>query len=125
MGSVGAPWLVFVVAATWRWERTNGRSLPRPGIYVGSGVVFGALALASQSERARPVAVAAAWALVVAELIGGQLLTGKGTGSLWTATPPAGVGGPSGLTTPAPAGAGKPSPTRANPNPGPAAPTFG
>ena len=73
MGGVGAPWLVFVAAATWRDERDQGPELPRPSIYVGSAVVYSGLAVLAQSERARPVAVALAWAFVVAELLAGRL----------------------------------------------------
>ena len=82
MNGVGAPWLLFTVAATVRWERAHPSSMPRPGVYVGGAVVFSALALIAGSERARPVASALAWALVIAEALNGDLIPGAATGNV-------------------------------------------
>jgi hypothetical protein len=76
VGSIGAPWLVFLAAATYRWERANAGTLPRPSVYVMPSLVFAGLAVLSESDRVRPVATIAGWALVVTALIGGGLLSG-------------------------------------------------
>lgn len=73
MGSIGAPWLVFVAAATYRQVRGPG-GLPRPAVYVGSAVVFTMLGLMATSDKLRPLAATLGWGLVVSELIGGQFL---------------------------------------------------
>lgn len=94
MGSVGTPWLVFVVAATWK-SLSSDKGLPRPSVYTGSAVVFSLLALVGTNEKARPVAAVFGWALVVAELVKGDLLQPGGTSeaayekSLATANSPA------------------------------------
>lgn len=71
MGGVGAAWLAYVAAATFRWERDHPSSIPRPGIYVGSALLFSVLSLVATSEKARPAAAAMGWALVTAQLVGG------------------------------------------------------
>ena len=72
MNGVGAAWLAFVAAGTYRWERDNPRTLPRPGIYVGAAVVFSILGVAGSSEKARTPVTVFAWGLVLAQLIGGS-----------------------------------------------------
>jgi len=78
MGSVGAPWLVFIAVASWRWTRVGDGGLPRPAVYVGSSVIYSLLGLAAQSQKLRQPAVVLAWALVAAQAIGGDLLNPGG-----------------------------------------------
>jgi hypothetical protein len=80
VGSVGAPWLAFIAAATWRSLRSNPGSLPRPAIYAGSAVVFGLLGIVT-TERTRPLVGVFAWSLVLASLIKGDLLAVGGQAS--------------------------------------------
>jgi hypothetical protein len=70
--TVGAPWLVFVLVATYRSIRTNPGQLPRPAIYAGSAVIYSGLALLAVSQRARPAVAVFAWALVLAQAVTGQ-----------------------------------------------------
>lgn len=78
MGSVGAPWLVFIAAATWRWTRVGDGGLPRPAVYVGSSVIYSILGLLAQSEKVRPYSVAMAWALVAGQVLNSDLLNPGG-----------------------------------------------
>jgi len=82
MNAIGAAWLVFAASATWRWEKANPKSLPRPGIYVGSAAVYSLLLLAGTNENARRPAALFGWALVISELVGGSLIPGSSTGAL-------------------------------------------
>lgn len=85
MNGIGAAWLAFIAAGTFRWEKQHPRSLPRPGIYVGAAVVFSVLGIAGSSEKARTPVTALAWGLVLAQLIGGtwsDVLPGGNQGQL-------------------------------------------
>ncbi len=115
MGTIGTPWLAFIAAATYRWERSNRGTLPRPAIYAGSAVVFSLLALLGESASGKQLAQILGWSLVVSQVIGGSFLTpqpGQSVASSAMNRPwgpgPANKGGAPGANVNQKAKAGKP-----------------
>lgn len=70
MKGLSAAWITYLAIATYQWEKAHRGTLPPPGIYLGSTIVFGGLGVVGTA--APGFAATFAWALIVAAGVSGS-----------------------------------------------------